>query len=119
MIRRPPGSTLFRYIFFLMIRRPPRSTLFPYTTRFRSKFVFATTEVRKVPVTVLSRCQRFDLRRVQALAARGHRDRHPAEDRKSTSLNSKHTLISYAAFSFEKKKMRKTPPKGGIPISQH
>jgi DNA polymerase-3 subunit gamma/tau len=29
------------------------------------KFVFATTEVRKVPVTVLSRCQRFDLRRVE------------------------------------------------------
>lgn len=28
------------------------------------KFVFATTEIRKVPVTVLSRCQRFDLRRV-------------------------------------------------------
>ncbi|MCR4282283.1 MAG: DNA polymerase III subunit gamma/tau, partial [Bauldia sp.] len=30
------------------------------------KFVFATTEVRKVPVTVLSRCQRFDLRRIEA-----------------------------------------------------
>src|SRR5215469_4547948 len=29
------------------------------------KFVFATTEVRKVPVTVLSRCQRFDLRRIE------------------------------------------------------
>ena len=29
-----------------------------------TKFIFATTEVRKVPVTVLSRCQRFDLRRV-------------------------------------------------------
>ncbi len=29
-------------------------------------FVFATTEIRKVPVTVLSRCQRFDLRRVEA-----------------------------------------------------
>src|SRR5207245_2034256 len=28
------------------------------------KFVFATTEIRKVPVTVLSRCQRFDLKRV-------------------------------------------------------
>ena len=28
------------------------------------KFVFATTEIRKVPVTVLSRCQRFDLRRL-------------------------------------------------------
>ena len=30
------------------------------------KFIFATTEIRKVPVTVLSRCQRFDLRRVDA-----------------------------------------------------
>jgi DNA polymerase-3 subunit gamma/tau len=29
-----------------------------------TKFIFATTEIRKVPVTVLSRCQRFDLRRV-------------------------------------------------------
>ncbi len=29
------------------------------------KFVFATTEIRKVPVTVLSRCQRFDLRRIE------------------------------------------------------
>jgi DNA polymerase III subunit gamma/tau len=31
-----------------------------------AKFIFATTEIRKVPVTVLSRCQRFDLRRVDA-----------------------------------------------------
>ncbi|PTW63061.1 DNA polymerase-3 subunit gamma/tau [Breoghania corrubedonensis] len=30
------------------------------------KFIFATTEIRKVPVTVLSRCQRFDLRRIEA-----------------------------------------------------
>ncbi len=30
------------------------------------KFVFATTEIRKVPVTILSRCQRFDLRRIEA-----------------------------------------------------
>lgn len=30
------------------------------------KFLFATTEIRKVPVTVLSRCQRFDLRRIDA-----------------------------------------------------
>ncbi|WP_029042023.1 DNA polymerase III subunit gamma/tau [Cucumibacter marinus] len=30
------------------------------------KFIFATTEIRKVPVTILSRCQRFDLRRVPA-----------------------------------------------------
>lgn len=32
------------------------------------KFIFATTEIRKVPVTVLSRCQRFDLRRVDVEA---------------------------------------------------
>ncbi len=31
-----------------------------------AKFIFATTEIRKVPVTVLSRCQRFDLRRIDA-----------------------------------------------------
>ncbi|HWF00033.1 MAG TPA: DNA polymerase III subunit gamma/tau [Caulobacteraceae bacterium] len=31
-----------------------------------AKFIFATTEIRKVPVTILSRCQRFDLRRVES-----------------------------------------------------
>ena len=31
-----------------------------------TKFIFATTEIRKVPVTVLSRCQRFDLRRIES-----------------------------------------------------
>jgi len=36
------------------------------------KFVFATTEIRKVPVTVLSRCQRFDLRRVDAATLLTH-----------------------------------------------
>ncbi len=35
-------------------------------------FVFATTEVRKVPITVLSRCQRFDLRRVEAEMLAGY-----------------------------------------------
>ena len=35
-------------------------------------FVFATTEIRRVPVTVLSRCQRFDLRRVDSDALAGH-----------------------------------------------
>src|SRR5258705_10597161 len=37
-----------------------------------AKFVFATTEIRKVQVTVLSRCQRFDLRRVEADLLMGH-----------------------------------------------
>ena len=35
-------------------------------------FVFATTEIRKVPVTVLSRCQRFDLRRVEQAELKAH-----------------------------------------------
>ncbi|MGQ0457170.1 MAG: DNA polymerase III subunit gamma/tau [Hyphomicrobium sp.] len=36
------------------------------------RFIFATTEIRKVPVTVLSRCQRFDLRRVEQPALVAH-----------------------------------------------
>lgn len=36
------------------------------------KFIFATTEIRKVPVTVLSRCQRFDLRRVDVDTLQNH-----------------------------------------------
>lgn len=36
------------------------------------KFIFATTEIRKVPITVLSRCQRFDLKRVEADKLREH-----------------------------------------------
>ena len=52
-----------------------------------AKFIFATTEIRKVPVTVLSRCQRFDLRRVDAallvkhienIAAKEHIEVEPA-----------------------------------------
>ena len=37
-----------------------------------AKFIFATTEIRKVPVTILSRCQRFDLRRIEADALVSH-----------------------------------------------
>ena len=36
------------------------------------KFIFATTEIRKVPITVLSRCQRFDLRRVRVAELATH-----------------------------------------------
>jgi DNA polymerase-3 subunit gamma/tau len=36
------------------------------------KFIFATTEIRKIPVTVLSRCQRFDLRRVDGETLSNH-----------------------------------------------
>ncbi|ALE03412.1 DNA polymerase III subunit gamma/tau [Bartonella ancashensis] len=36
------------------------------------KFIFATTEIRKVPITILSRCQRFDLRRVESAVLVDH-----------------------------------------------
>ena len=36
------------------------------------KFIFATTEIRKVPITILSRCQRFDLRRIDAALIKQH-----------------------------------------------
>ncbi|WP_417600440.1 DNA polymerase III subunit gamma/tau [Pararhodobacter oceanensis] len=39
------------------------------------KFIFATTEIRKVPVTVLSRCQRFDLRRIEPEVMIAHLER--------------------------------------------
>ncbi len=44
------------------------------------KFVFATTEIRKVPVTVLSRCQRFDLRRVSMAELSAHFGRIAARE---------------------------------------
>ena len=44
------------------------------------KFIFATTEIRKVPVTVLSRCQRFDLRRVSVAELAGQFGRIAAEE---------------------------------------
>src|SRR5437588_945419 len=82
-----------------MIRRPPRSTLFPYTTLFRSdghrpRF---RQRVREEP----DRRLRF---------AAGHRDGVGGglalreRDRKSTRLNSSHTVISYAVFCLKKKK---------------
>src|SRR3546814_13760131 len=52
-----------------------------------AKFIFATTEIRKVPVTILSRCQRFDLRRVapevlsEPPARLAHRAGGPEESR--------------------------------------
>src|SRR2546430_12638153 len=69
-----------------MIRRPPRSTLFPYTTLFRSQARRLSRDVRSAP-------QR-------------PRGRHPAQDRKSTRLNSSHSQISYAVFCLKKKKKK-------------
>jgi DNA polymerase-3 subunit gamma/tau len=49
-----------------------------------AKFVFATTEIRKVPITVLSRCQRFDLRRVEADKLVAHLEGIAAQEAIST-----------------------------------
>ena len=45
------------------------------------KFIFATTEIRKVPMTVLSRCQRFDLRRVDSGEMIAHLERIAGEEK--------------------------------------
>lgn len=49
------------------------------------KFIFATTEIRKVPVTVLSRCQRFDLRRVNEETLSAHFSRIAKEENASVA----------------------------------
>jgi DNA polymerase-3 subunit gamma/tau len=60
------------------------------------KFIFATTEIRKVPVTVLSRCQRFDLRRVDAAVLVQHFAR-VAEKEQALIAPEALTLIARAA----------------------
>src|SRR5437588_10445008 len=73
-------------IFFLMIRRPPRSTLFPYTTLFRSE----------------------NRGHHHIVCPKNSRSKFSAQiDRKSTRLNSSHTVISYAVFCLKKKKDEK------------
>ena len=61
-----------------------------------AKFIFATTEIRKVPVTVLSRCQRFDLRRVDAGAA-GEASRRHRREREGRDRAAALALIARAA----------------------
>src|SRR5476649_3010693 len=76
--------SFFICFFFLMIRRPPRSTLFPYTTLFRSRIEHEEPDQ--------------DGRNTGECSIR---------DRKSTRLNSSHTVISYAVFCLKKKKKNK------------
>src|SRR2546430_8103737 len=79
-----------------MIRRPPRSTLFPYTTLFRS----AGPAQSAVPGACADPASRQHDRRSSA--------HEPAQDRKSTRLNSSHSQISYAVFCLKKKKLPAT-----------
>ena len=60
------------------------------------KFIFATTEIRKVPVTILSRCQRFDLKRLDAALLVEHL-RKVAEAEKVASEDEALGMIARAA----------------------
>src|SRR5947207_10238366 len=99
-----------------MLRRLPRSTLFPYTTLFRS--------VLALPLGHPCRVLALKARQVGQLfvvpveyrlelgfggergVARPGLGRSAAPDRKSTRLNSSHTVISYAVFCLKKKKRK-------------
>src|SRR5260221_13818716 len=92
----------FSFFFFLMIRRPPRSTLFPYTTLFRSLRVGLGAGV---PV-FLHWCGNAwpDNARLPGGPPAAVVVWRGSLDRKSTRLNSSHTVISYAVFCLKKKK---------------
>lgn len=60
------------------------------------KFIFATTEIRKVPVTVLSRCQRFDLRRVDVETLQNH-FRRVCEQENVTAEDEAISMVARAA----------------------
>src|SRR5438034_7404633 len=70
------------------LRPPPRSTLFPYTTLFRSHLAVKRELLRRIK-------NRFDDLGIEL-------------DRKSTRLNSSHTVISYAVFCLKKKTILKS-----------
>src|SRR5436190_13848403 len=85
--------------FFLMIRPPPRSTLFPYTTLFRSG---------GGPLSRVGTPGSGSSGLAASFTWNGVAQVKPPsldpEDRKSTRLNSSHTVISYAVFCLKKKK---------------
>src|SRR5947207_6064381 len=82
-----------------MIPRPPRSTLFPYTTLFRSTATMRLALKRSIrkPKNTAPTPPSGNSAEIN-VAVCGFRDR------KSTRLNSSHTVISYAVFCLKKKK---------------
>src|SRR5438132_6776046 len=80
--------------------RPPRSTLFPYTTLFRSPATSADHLEDPGVRNVLARRQGA---LVEMHVPREHEIDVGRLDRKSTRLNSSHTVISYAVFCLKKK----------------
>src|SRR5438034_7122852 len=87
------------YLFFLKPPRPPRSTLFPYTTLFRSA-------AAHLPLAAVLARRGQDEAVHEGARGRAQQAIHhgrTSTDRKSTRLNSSHTVISYAVFCLKKK----------------
>src|SRR5438034_3651258 len=102
-----------------MLLLPPRSTLFPYTTLFRSQLPAHdrgdehAAHQRRQLQSGSGRAHALDDLEVERQVGDRAEER---EDRKSTRLNSSHTVISYAVFCLKKKKkkrrnIRKQPKK--------
>src|SRR5438034_8662176 len=89
-----------------MLRRPPTSTLFPYTTLFRSARGWAGVPAGVEPDSFASSATRPCRAYRNPLAQRGRLGVSEEADRKSTRLNSSHTVISYAVFCLKKKKSK-------------
>src|SRR5438034_5377817 len=93
-----------------MLPRPPRSTLFPYTTLFRSYTTGrneSDVQVRATPPNLSSaeQCRKVaSPLHASSPQENGRACLVPHLDRKSTRLNSSHTVISYAVFCLKKKK---------------
>src|SRR5260221_6199126 len=88
-----------------MIRRPPRSTLFPYTTLFRSyadKLTHILVRHEQGAVHAAQGYARVSGKVGVAMATSDFAG-NTGIDRKSTRLNSSHTVISYAVFCLKKK----------------
>src|SRR5260221_8661977 len=93
-----------------MIRRPPRSTLFPYTTLFRSvpgNRDPGSRGTRRRMACAAAQAPHAGARGLRAAGACAG-DQRRGGDRKSTRLNSSHTVISYAVFCLKKKKINLT-----------
>src|SRR5438034_5615903 len=93
-----------------MIPPPPRPTLFPYTTLFRSLAVELHQNITGFEAcfsrwTTIAHVGKFN---ATVLHLPEIRDRTEI-DRKSTRLNSSHTVISYAVFCLKKKKNKQHP----------
>src|SRR5947207_9810034 len=94
-----------------MRRRPPRSTLFPYTTLFRSsrranldEVCGAMSDLAELEISTALRWLGAEGLVVVGMGKLGGRELNV--DRKSTRLNSSHTVISYAVFCLKKKRNR-------------